>query len=314
MADEKSEIKKRNLHLTEEFLKKSSSICAYNVPSLDARQDIKIMETPKLGAEAARKAIEEWGQPKSKITHLIFHASSGVDMPGCYADGTILRIAKDLAENNVAARVLAVCSEMTVDSFRGPLDSDMSCLVGQAIFGDGAAALIIGANHDTLLEERPLFELVSAAQTIVPNSEGALEAHLREVGLTFYLSKDLPTLVSNSIKTCLVEAFSELGISDWNSLFWIVHSGGPAILKEIEAKVRLNKEKLRASWHILREYGNMLGTSVFFILDEMRRKSLEEGKSTTGEGLEWGVLFGFGPGVTVETIVLRSVPIITTSP
>ena len=338
MAGEKSEIKKRNLHLTEEFLKKSSSICAYDVPSLDARQDIKIMETPKLGAEAARKAIEEWGQPKSKITHLIFHTTSGVDMPGadyqlvkllglrssvkrvmlyhlgCYAGGTILRIAKDLAENNVGARVLAVCSEMTVDSFRGPSGSDMSCLVGQAIFGDGAAALIIGANPDTLLVERPLFEIVSAAQTIVPNSEGAVEAHLREVGLTCCMSKDLPTLVSNNIENCLVEAFSELGISDWNSLFWIVHSGGPAILKEIEAKVGLNKEKLRASWHMLSEYGNMFGTSVFFILDEMRRKSLEEGKSTTGEGLEWGVLFGFGPGVTVETIVLRSVPIITTSP
>ncbi|KAL0002040.1 hypothetical protein SO802_015821 [Lithocarpus litseifolius] len=221
---ENSKIKKRNLHLTEEFLKKSSSICAYDLPSLDARQDIKIMETPKLGAEAAKKAIEEWGQPKSKITHLIFHASSGVDMPGadyqlvkllglgssvkrvmlyhlgCYAGGTILRIAKDLAENNVGARVLAVCSEITVDSFRGASDSDISCLVGQAIFGDGAAALIIGAHPDTLLVERPLFELVSAAQTILPNSGGAIVAHLREVGLTFYLSKDLPTLVSDDAR------------------------------------------------------------------------------------------------------------------
>lgn len=171
MVGEKSKIKKRNLHLTEEFLKKSSGIYAYNVPSLDARHDFKIMETPKLCAEAARKAIEEWGQPKSKITHLIFPASSGVDMPGadyqlvkllglgssvkrvmlyhlgCYAGGTILCIAKDLAENNVGARVLAICSEMTVDGFHGPLDSDMSCLVGQAVFGDGAATLIIGARY-----------------------------------------------------------------------------------------------------------------------------------------------------------------------
>ena len=44
-----------------------------------------------------------------------------------------------------------------------------------------------------------------------------------------------------------------------------------------------------------------------FGLDEMKRKSLEEGKSTTGEGLEWGVLFGFGPGLTVETIMLHIV-------
>ncbi|KAG6791115.1 hypothetical protein POTOM_000227 [Populus tomentosa] len=46
--------------------------------------------------------------------------------------------------------------------------------------------------------------------------------------------------------------------------------------------------------------------SVFFVLDEMRRRSAKEGKATTGEGLDPGVLFGFGPGVTIETIVLRS--------
>ena len=53
----------------------------------------------------------------------------------------------------------------------------------------------------------------------------------------------------------------------------------------------------------------MSSACVLFILDEMRKKSKEEGKSTTGEGLEWGVLFGFGPGLTVETVVLHSVPL-----
>uniref|UniRef100_UPI00397F1E77 hypothetical protein n=1 Tax=Salmonella sp. s58078 TaxID=3159699 RepID=UPI00397F1E77 len=63
-----------------------------------------------------------------------------------------------------------------------------------------------------------------------------------------------------------------------------------------------------ATRHVLREYGNMSSPSVLFILDEMRNRSLKEGKSTTGDGLEWGVLFGIGPGLTVETIVLRSFP------
>ncbi|GKG24016.1 chalcone synthase, partial [Tanacetum coccineum] len=48
--------------------------------------------------------------------------------------------------------------------------------------------------------------------------------------------------------------------------------------------------------------------AVLFIIDEMRNKSAEDGAATTGEGLDWGVLFGFGPGVTVETIVLHSLP------
>ncbi|KAL5061362.1 hypothetical protein RYX36_032966 [Vicia faba] len=127
-------------------------------------------EVPRLGKEAATKAIKEWGQPKSKITHLIFCTTSGVDMPGadyqltkllglrpyvkrfmmyqqgCFAGGTVLRLAKDLAENHKGARVLIVCSEVTAVTFRGPSDTHLDSLVGQALFGDGAAALIVGSD------------------------------------------------------------------------------------------------------------------------------------------------------------------------
>ena len=327
-------IKKRYMHLTEEILKENPNLCSYDgVPSLNTRQDIKTVEIPKLGVRAATAAIEEWGRPKSDVTHLIFNSTSGVDMPGadyqlikslglktsvkrvmlyhqgCFAGGTVLRIAKDLAENNPGSRVLVVCSEITVVTFRGPSDDDMACLVGQAIFGDGAAALIIGANvPDKGSIEKPLFRLVSTSEVIVPDSKGAIEGHLREVGLTFHLSPEVPKLISENIEKCLEEAFSPFGISDWNSLFWAPHPGGAAILREIEVKVGLKKEKFRATWHVLSEYGNMSSACVFFILDEMRKRSLEEGKSTTGEGLKWGVLFGFGPGLTVETVVLQSAP------
>lgn len=57
----------------------------------------------------------------------------------------------------------------------------------------------------------------------------------------------------------------------------------------------------------------MGGVSVFFILDEIRRKSTEEKKVTTGEGLERAVMFGIGAGVTVNTVVLRSFPFPTLS-
>lgn len=329
---EKSMIKKRYMYLTEEILKENPNICAYMAPSLDARQDMVVVEIPKLGKEAAQKAIKEWGQPKSKITHLVFCTTSGVDMPGadyqltkllglrpsvkrlmmyqqgCFAGGTVLRLAKDLAENNKGARVLVVCSEITAVTFRGPSDTHLDSLVGQALFGDGAAAVIIGS--DPIPEvERPLFELVSAAQTILPDSHGAIDGHLREVGLTFHLLKDVPGLISKNIGKALEEAFQPLGISDWNSIFWIAHPGGPAILDQVEEKLALKPEKLRSTRHVLGEYGNMSSACVLFILDEMRKSSTNDGLSTTGEGLEWGVLFGFGPGLTVETVVLHSVSI-----
>nr|P23419.2 RecName: Full=Chalcone synthase 2; AltName: Full=Naringenin-chalcone synthase 2 [Solanum lycopersicum]AEK99072.1 chalcone synthase [Solanum lycopersicum]CAA38981.1 chalcone synthase [Solanum lycopersicum] len=327
---DKSMINKRYMHLTEEILKENPNICEYMAPSLDARQDIVVVEVPKLGKEAAQKAIKEWGQPKSKITHVVFCTTSGVDMPGadyqltkllglrpsvkrlmmyqqgCFAGGTVIRLAKDLAENNKGARVLVVCSEITAVTFRGPSDTHLDSMVGQALFGDRAAAMIIGS--DPLPEvERPLFELVSAAQTLLPDSEGAIDGHLREVGLTFHLLKDVPGLISKNIEKSLIEAFQPLGISDWNSIFWIAHPGGPAILDQVELKLSLKPEKLRATRQVLSDYGNMSSACVLFILDEMRKASSKEGLSTTGEGLDWGVLFGFGPGLTVETVVLHSV-------
>ncbi|MFS7984718.1 Chalcone synthase 1 [Helianthus anomalus] len=124
---DKSTIRKRHMHLTEEYLKENPNIYKYGAPSLDSRQEELAVEVPKLGKEAAVKAIKEWGEPKSKITHLIFTTTSGADMPGadfqlvkllglhlsvkrfmmyqqgCFAGATALRLAKDLAENNKGA-------------------------------------------------------------------------------------------------------------------------------------------------------------------------------------------------------------------
>lgn len=54
---------------------------------------------------------------------------------------------------------------------------------------------------------------------------------------------------------------------------------------------------------MLSEYDNML--CVLFIMDDMRKKSLKGEKSIIGDGLDWGVLFGFGLHLTIETVVLQ---------
>ncbi|RYR12476.1 hypothetical protein Ahy_B04g070019 isoform B [Arachis hypogaea] len=295
-------IKKRYMYLTEEMLKENPNMCAYMAPSLDARQDMVVVEVPRLGKEA--------------ITHLIFCTTSGVDMPGAdYRLTKLLGLRPYVKRymmyqqgcfNNKGARVLVVCSEITAVTFRGPSETHLDSLVGQALFGDGAAALIVGS--DPLPEiEKPIFELVWTAQTLAPDSEGAIDGHLREVGLTFHLLKDVPSIVSKNINKALTEAFDPLGISDYNSIFWIAHPGGPAILDQVEEKLNLKPEKMKATRDVLSNYGNMSSACVLFILDEMRKKSVEEGLKTTGEGFEWGVLFGFGPGLTIETVVLHSV-------
>ncbi|KAJ1688285.1 hypothetical protein LUZ63_019675 [Rhynchospora breviuscula] len=327
-----SEVKKRHLFLTEETLKQNPSIGIPNAPSIGARQNIVINEVPKLAKLAAEQAIKEWGQPVSKLTHLIFCTTSGFAMPGfdcelanlldlpptinrymlfhqgCHAGGTALRLAKDLAVTNPGARVLAVCAEITIHGFHIPTEEHIDNLVTLAIFGDGASAVIVGKDPD-LAAEHPLFEIISANQKLVPNTSGAIVSDVDESGFMVHLSRDVPKLASENAEICLQEAFAPLEISDWNSIFWVLHPGGAAIINSIEAKFKLTKQKLVTSRNVLANYGNMQSATAIVVLEEMRKQSVEAKMATTGDGFEWGVLLTFGPGMTIETIVLRSIPI-----
>ncbi|MED6181512.1 Chitin synthase, class 2 [Stylosanthes scabra] len=330
-----SMIEKRHFLYNDDLLMENPNIGTYEAESLNTRQTILIKEVPKLGMEAALEAINQWGQPLSEITHLIFYTTSCFgNMPGpdyhlanllglkptvdrhmifnngCQAGGTVLRVAKDIVENNAESRVLVVWVESMVASFHGPNENQMDVLVGQAIFGDGAAALIIGT-HPKPFVEHPLYELVLASQTTIPNTQSSICGSVQEMGLVYHFGKEIPIVISENIDKCLINAFGLIGVDrdtiDWNSLFYAIHPGGKSILNRIEEKLGLETEKLRASRRVLSQYGNMWSLSVIFVLDEMRKWSKIEGKNTSGEGKEWGVLVGFGPGISMEVIVLRSI-------
>ncbi|CAK7347013.1 unnamed protein product [Dovyalis caffra] len=131
----------------------------------------------------------------------------------------------------------------------------------------------IGAEPDVSVEP-PLFQILSASQTIIPDSNDGIEGHLREMGLTVQFSRNVTELISRNIGKCLVEAF------------------GPI-----------------ATRHGRNGNGNMGGPTVFFILEEVRRRFSGEKKTTIGKGMEWGVLIGLGAGVTLDAVVMYSVPV-----
>ncbi len=91
---------------------------------------------------------------------------------------------------------------------------------------------------------------------------------------------------------------------NWNDLFWAVHPGGRAILDNIEGELQLQPAKLAASRHVLNEYGNMSGTTIAFVLDDLRLRREKEGDQH--QQLEWGVMLAFGPGITIEAMVLSN--------
>jgi chalcone synthase len=332
---EKTEIRKRNIFLTEEVLKANPSICFPDAGhSLRDRQEVAGVQVPKLAQEAAVKAIKEWGRPKSDITHVVFGTTCGIHMPGadlqfsklmglettvkrvmmyqigCSGGAAVVRVAKDLAENNKGARVLVVCSEGTALGFVPPNESKPEELVETALFGDGAACVIVGADPIPKVE-RSLFELLWAGECFVPETDKAVYGNFTEVGMEFHLTRKVPFLISENIAKLLDQARKIVNNPNWNDMFWAIHGGGPAILKKIETALQLAPHKLAATREVLREYGNVYSGSCLFALDQIRLRSLAMDASTTGESCEYGFLCAFGPGVTIDALLLRSVPTIT---
>ncbi|XP_040382350.1 bisdemethoxycurcumin synthase-like [Oryza brachyantha] len=321
----KSGIEKRFMYVSDELMEAHPEFADRHLPSLDARVEIASKNVPELAAAASAKAIAEWGRPATDITHLIFSTYSGVKAPsgdrllasllglrptvsrtvlslhGCYGGGRALQLAKELAENNRGARVLVACAESTLIAFYGPEVGCNDIIVGQALFGDGSGAVIVGADPVDAVE-RPLFEMAFASQTTIPDSEGAITMQYMKGGMDYHIASGVPEMLAGNVERCLAHAFDSVGVAaKWKDLFWAVHPGGRRILDLIEEALGLENGAMAASRQVLSEFGNMSGTTVIFVLNELRRRFEADG----AEGADWGALMAFGPGVTVETVLLR---------
>lgn len=137
----------------------------------------------------------------------------------------------------------AIMKILNSNAFHSPNEDKVGCLVGHALFGDGAA--IIGSDPETLIE-KPILQRVSAAQVMILDSEQAIEDHVGEMELSIHLPEDAHKLITINVDAALQEVFTPIGggSSDRNSLFWAVHAGGRAILDEVESKLGLKEEKL----------------------------------------------------------------------
>ncbi|ONK75259.1 uncharacterized protein A4U43_C03F15010 [Asparagus officinalis] len=289
----KTMIKKKYLYHNEELLKKYPNICSFDAPSLNDRRDICIREVPKLGKQATLKALEEWGRDKSLITHLIMCTSSCVDMPS-----TDVQIAKLL---DLRPDVKFYMVYMQGRPWGKPTKPQAGATQGRGETKPRSSfpcLLPSSTNHRQSTRLKRAEEQSAAAvgaAVVTPfalTHDGAAQKHMIERRAKAQQAF-LPAI---AIIIVVVVWLRE-------------ESGRRAILDQLKRKLNLQPEKFRAARHVLWEYGNMVSSCVLCILDVMRRRSLAEGLATTGEGLAWGVLLGFGPGVTVETVMLHSIPI-----
>ncbi|KAF8110650.1 hypothetical protein N665_0081s0079 [Sinapis alba] len=319
-------VKTRYTVLSREILDKYPELTTEGSPTIKQRLEIANDAVVEMALEASLVCIKEWGRQVEDITHIVYVSSSEIRLPGgdlylsaklglksdvnrvmlyflgCYGGVTGLRVAKDIAENNPGSRVLLTTSETTILGFRPPNKARPYDLVGAALFGDGAAAVIIGA--DPLPSESPFMELHYAVQQFLPGTQNVIDGRLTEEGINFKLGRDLPQKIEENIEEFCKKLMGKAGDDsmEFNDMFWTVHPGGPAILNRLETKLKLGKEKLECSRRALVDYGNVSSNTILYVMEYMRDELKKKGDAAQ----EWGLGLAFGPGITFEGLLIRS--------
>jgi predicted naringenin-chalcone synthase len=285
-----------------------------NQPSTYTRNEVYMHYAPQLALEAAQKAIKKWDRSPTEITHIISVSCTGMMAPGiefflheqlgirhtvqryglnfmgCFGAFRGLALADAFAQQSPNHRVLVVCTELC--SLHIQTEFSLNNIIGNALFADGSAAVIVGAQPRD--NERALWEIEDCMFFALPNSRDVMTWKIGEHGYVMNLGPEVPEHIGNQIVSITKQLLADKVTGD--QCEWLIHPGGKSIISVIEKACNLTPEQTLASWDILANYGNMSSPTFLFVLE--RALTLQTNNP-------WAVGLAFGPGLSVDGMLLK---------
>ena len=209
----------------------------------------------------------------------------------CNASLNVLNLALDSLAARQNESVLINCTEFS--SLHARDEADREQLVVHALFSDGSASAVLGQEEEGV---GPQFLGTYSMQ--LREAQDLMTWRLMDNGFRMTLSPTVPYLIRDNIEQFMNALVTPAGLSVGDIKHWAIHPGGPKIVEVIGQKFGLSDSQLRATWHVLEEYGNCSSPTVLFVLEDMLAKD----KPKPGE---YGVMLGFGPGLTMEGALMR---------
>jgi alkylresorcinol/alkylpyrone synthase len=112
------------------------------------------------------------------------------------------------------------------------------------------------------------------------------------------LTRNVPIIGAKAVAQVVARLLDRHGLTQDAIDWWVVHPGGTQVLSAVQRQVGLAPEKLRFSYEIFRNFGNMSSPSVMFVLDRILREAKPEPGST-------GLLLSFGAGFTAFAVLIE---------
>jgi predicted naringenin-chalcone synthase len=282
------------------------------IPSTAERMAIYQRESLPLALTACRRALSASGIAPRELSHLVTVSCTGFAAPGvdvglvkelnlaatverthvgfmgCHGAFNGLRVARSFVESDRRARVLVCSVELCTPHYYYPWRLDRA--VANALFGDGAAALIAGR-----AEVSDPWQAVANGSCLFPDSEAAMTWTIGDHGFEMTLSKNVPELIAARLRPWLATWLAGHNLHIDQIASWAIHPGGPRILAGVEATLELPPGTASVSRDILRDFGNMSSATILFIIERLRERAAPRPC----------VALGFGPGLNAEAILFR---------
>lgn len=288
----------------------------HDSPGMLQRNELYKKEALPLAQEAALAAIDRWKGNPHDLTHVIsvsctgmmapgieFHLMQalhlnrsihrlGINFMGCFGAFRGLQVAAAIAKEDPAHRILLVCTELCSLHLQPSTDND--AILANSLFADGSAAAIVGCQARP--HESPHFSIVRQSALGLDDSLDKMTWDAGNHGFFMRLSSYVPALIKKHVHK-IIDPLLQNDVAP-TACEWAIHAGGKSILQAAERALNLSQEQTQAGWDTLRDYGNMSSATFLFVLERLCRRQNKK---------KWTAGLGFGPGLSMEGILLQKV-------
>jgi alkylresorcinol/alkylpyrone synthase len=173
----------------------------------------------------------------------------------------------------------------------------IASLVGTALFGDGAAAVVsVGARRaEKIGAAGP--DVLGSRSHLYPDSQNTMGWNVGSTGFGLILSPDVATVVETYLPEDVTKFLAAHGLNIADVPTWVSHPGGPKVIESIVGSLGLPDDALELTWRSLSEVGNLSSASVLHVLRDTIAKRPAAGSP--------GLMMAMGPGFCSELVMLR---------
>lgn len=287
----------------------------FTATSFEQKNDIYVREVIDLGEKVLEKALSKANWLPNDLDYIITVSCTGIMIPsldaylinklklrqdiirlpvtemGCVAGISGIIYARNFLAANPGKRAAVIAVEAPTATFQLD-DFSMANIVSAAIFGDGAACVLLSSEENAIGAK-----ILADEMYHFYDNEHMMGFKLTNSGLKMILDIEVPNTIAEHFPKFIHPFLEKHGLTIEDIDHLIFHPGGKKIVQTVEELFAGLNKNIDATKQVLKDYGNMSSATVLYVLEDIINSNPKTG--------EKGLMLSFGPGFTAQRIILE---------